>query len=323
VAAVDRPDLERALARLRATVDDPRGGIFGPSSRVWAINREAVIFLGGGRAALLQLAHPVVAQAVADHSRAREDMLGRFLRTFEHVFAMVWGDLDAAAASARRVHAIHAHVRGIVRETTGGVSAGTRYEANQPGALLWVHATLWETSLQIFEMVIRPLSAPEKDAYWEETKRFAALFGIPEELVPADWTAFRRYWDGMLASDVIRVSPTARDLADFLLRTPAWWLGPAWQWLRVITARLLPPRLRAEFGLGFGPLECAMSETSVAALRAGWWLLPGSLRYLPAYREAERRLGVRNPVGAIVDQLVDQVVDQLRDRLVWLARTSR
>src|SRR5262249_57779895 len=78
---------------------------------------------------------------------------------------------------------------------------------------------------------------------------------------------------------------------------------------------------RAEFGLGFGPLECAMSETSVAALRAGWWLLPGSLRYLPAYREAERRLGVRNPVGAIVDQLVDQVVDQLRDRLLWPPRT--
>jgi uncharacterized protein (DUF2236 family) len=323
VAAVDRSDLERALARLRATVDDPRGGIFGPSSRVWAINREAVIFLGGGRAALLQLAHPFVAQAVADHSRTREDMLGRFLRTFEHVFAMVWGDLDDAAASARRVHAIHAHIRGIVRETTGGVSAGTRYEANQPGALLWVHATLWETSLQIFEMVIRPLSAAEKDAYWEETKRFAALFGIPEELVPADWVAFRRYWDGMLASDVIQVSPTARDLADFLLRAPAWWLGPAWQWLRVITARLLPPRLRGEFGLGFGPLECAVLETSVAALRAGWWLLPSSLRYLPAYREAERRVGVRTPVGAIVDQLVDRVVDQLTGRLVSLARDSR
>src|SRR5262249_42633247 len=168
----------------------------------------------------------------------------------------------------------------------------------------------------------RPLSAAEKDAYWEETKRFATLFGIPEELVPADWTAFRRYWDGMLASDVIRVSPTARDLADVLLRTPAWWLGPAWQWRRGITARLPPPRLRAEFGLAFGPLECAVSETSIAALRAGWWLLPGSLRYLPAYREAERRVGGRTPVGAIVDQLVDQFMDRLRDRLVWLARGS-
>jgi uncharacterized protein (DUF2236 family) len=307
VPAVDRADLERALARLRATVRDARGGVFGPGSRVWALNREAIVFLGGGRAALLQLAHPFVAQAVADHSRTREDMLGRFLRTFEHVFAMVWGDLDAALASARRVHAIHAHIEGAVRETTGGVAAGTRYEANQPGALLWVHATLWDTSLQIFEMLLRPLSIAEKESYWEETKLFAALFGIPEEILPADWTAFRRYWDDMLASDVIRVSPTARDLGHFLLRAPAWWLGPAWQWLRVMTARLLPERLRAEFALGYGPIERVVSEASVASLRASWWLLPGSLRYLPAYREAMRRVAGRpgrDPVGVLLDQLV-------------------
>ena len=312
--AVDRDDLERALARVRAAVGDPRNGIFGPSSRVWARNREAVIFLGGGRAALLQLAHPFVAQAVADHSRTREDMLGRFLRTFEHVFAMVWGDLDAAVASARRVHAIHTHIHGVVRETAGGVAAGTRYDANLPDALLWVHATLWDTSLQISELLLGPLSLAEKDAYWEETKRFAALFGIPAEMVPADWTAFRRYLDDMLASDVIAVSPTARDLAHFLLRAPAWWLGPAWQWLRVVTAHLLPPRLREEFGLAFGTFERAISETSIAALRASWWLLPGALRYLPAYREAERRIAGRpgrDPVGMLLDQLV------------WLTRASR
>jgi len=307
VTAVERPDLERALAGLRAGVRDQRAGLFGPASRVWAVNREAVVFLGGGRAALLQLAHPLVAQAVADHSRTREDMLGRFLRTFEHVFAMVWGDLDAAIDSARRVHTIHTHIRGLVRETTGGVAAGTYYEANRPETLLWVHATLWETSLQICELLVRPLSLAEKDAYWEETKRFAALFGIPEEVVPADWTAFRRYWDRMLASDAIAVSATARSLADFLLRAPAWWLGPAWHWLRIVTARLLPPRLRDEFGLPFGPLERSVSEASLAALGATWWLLPGAVRYLPAYREAEQRVAGRpgrDPVGVLLDGLV-------------------
>jgi uncharacterized protein (DUF2236 family) len=314
VTAVERPDLERALAGLRAGVRDPRAGLFGPTSRVWAVNREAVVFLGGGRAALLQLAHPLVAQAVADHSRTREDMLGRFLRTFEHVFAMVWGDLDAAIDSARRVHTIHTHIRGLVRETTGGVAAGTNYEANRPETLLWVHATLWETSLQICELLVRPLSLGEKDAYWEETKRFAALFGIPAEVVPADWTAFQRYWDRMLASDAIAVSATARGLADFLLRAPAWWLGPAWHWLRIVTARLLPPRLRDEFGLPFGPLERSVSEASLAALGGTWWLLPGAVRYLPAYREAERRVAGRpgrDPVGVLLDGLV------------WLTRGSR
>src|SRR5262249_18137392 len=121
VTLVDRTDLEPSLARLRSTVRDPRAGLFGPGSRVWTVNREAIVFLGGGRAALLQLAHPVVAQAIADHSHTRDDVLGRFMRTFDNVFAMVWGDLDAAFGSARRVHGMHARIQGVMRETSGAV----------------------------------------------------------------------------------------------------------------------------------------------------------------------------------------------------------
>jgi uncharacterized protein (DUF2236 family) len=291
---VTRADLEHALARVAAGVRDPRAGVFGPGSRVWTLNREAVIFLGGGRAALLQLAHPGVAQAVAEHSRTREDMLGRFLRTFEHVFAMVYGDLESALATARRLHAIHERI------------VGTGYAANQPEALLWVHATLWQTSVQISELVMGPLSRAEKDAYWDETRRFAALFGIPDELLPQDWGAFQDYWQRMLASDAIRVSAAGRELGDFLLRRPVWWLGPPWEWLRVMTARLLPPRLRDEFGLPFGPLEQAAAEASLAALRATWRLLPGAIRWLPAYRDGVRRVDGRpgrDPIGVLVDRL--------------------
>jgi uncharacterized protein (DUF2236 family) len=294
VVTVTGADLERALGRLAAEVPDPRAGLFGPGSRVWTLNREAVIFLGGGRAALLQLAHPAVARAIAEHSRTREDMLGRFVRTFEHVFALVYGDLESALDSARRLHAVHSRI------------VGPGYAANQPETLLWVHATLWETSMQVYQLVMGPVSQPQRDAYWNETRRFAALFGIPDALLPAGWEGFSRYWEGMLASDAIRVSPTARELADFLLRPPSMLLSPAWQWLRVVTARLLPSRLRDEFGLPFGVLERATAETSLAALRATWWLLPGGLRWLPAYRDGVRRVDGtpgRDPIGVLVDQL--------------------
>src|SRR5262245_5883689 len=298
LVTVTGADLDSALGRLAAGVPDPRAGIFGPGSRVWTFNREAVIFLGGGRAALLQLAHPAVARAIADHSRTREDMLGRFLRTFEHVFALVYGDLESALASARRLHAIHS---GIV---------GTGYAANQPETLLWVHATLWETSMQVYELVMGPVSRPQRDAYWNETRRFAALFGIPDALLPPDWAGFTRYWEDLLASDTIRVTTTARELADFLLRPPSMLLAPAWQWLRVMTARLLPPRLRHEFGLPFGALERATAEMSLVALRATWWLLPGGLRWLPAYRDGVRRVDGtpgRAPIGVLVDALAREL----------------
>jgi uncharacterized protein (DUF2236 family) len=302
---VERPDLERALSHLGESIPDRRAGLFGPGSWTWTLSREAVVFLGGGRAALLQLAHPVVAQAVAEHSRATEDTFGRFLRTFEHVFAMVYGDLDSALDSARRVHRLHVGVRGAVSETVGSVAAGTRYEANTPELLLWVHATLLETTVQIYELVLRPLSAGDKDAYYAETKRFAALFGIPDPLIPADWTAFEVYWRRMLSSPEITVSPAARRLARSLLRPAGTWLGPGWDWFRVITARLLPPRLREEFGLPFGPVEQALAEGSLGALRAAWWLLPGSVRWLPAYRDAVRRLDGRpgrDPLGTVLER---------------------
>ena len=145
-----------------------------------------------------------------------------------------------------------------------------------------------------------PLSADEKDAYYGETKRFAALFGIPDRLLPPDWPAFEGYWRGMLSSPEITVSPAARRLARSLLHPSGTWIGPGWDWFRAITARLLPPRLREEFGLPFGSVEQVLAEGSLGALGATWWLLPGSLRWLPAYRDAMRRLdgrAGRDPIG--------------------------
>ena len=40
------------------------------------------------------------------------------------------------------------------------------------------------TSIQVYDLVMGPLRPAEKAAYYEETKRFAALFGIPEAVLP-------------------------------------------------------------------------------------------------------------------------------------------
>jgi uncharacterized protein (DUF2236 family) len=62
-------DLERELREIAAQAPGQIEGVFGPASLTWRVNREAAIFLGAGRALLLQLAHPHVATAIADHSR--------------------------------------------------------------------------------------------------------------------------------------------------------------------------------------------------------------------------------------------------------------
>jgi uncharacterized protein (DUF2236 family) len=57
-----------------ASTRDDRFGLYGPASEAWRLNREATILLGAGpRALLLQLAHPLVAEGVDQHSAFREN----------------------------------------------------------------------------------------------------------------------------------------------------------------------------------------------------------------------------------------------------------
>jgi ER-bound oxygenase mpaB/B'/Rubber oxygenase, catalytic domain len=86
---VSRKDIERLRTSVGDDTSDPHAGIFGPCSISWKVNRESALFLGAGRAALLQLAHPWVASALHQHSNLRTDPLARFHNTFRVVFTMV------------------------------------------------------------------------------------------------------------------------------------------------------------------------------------------------------------------------------------------
>src|SRR5580692_9983162 len=103
-ATVGSEDLEHQLQVVRALAPGEMEGVFGPDSLTWRIDREALTFLGAGRALLLQLAHPWVAAAIAEHSKTIDDPIGRFHRTFAVVFTMVFGTLDQALSAARALH---------------------------------------------------------------------------------------------------------------------------------------------------------------------------------------------------------------------------
>lgn len=288
---VSREDLEASLLRLAADVRDPRAGLFGPSSKVWQVNREAAIFLGAGRAALLQTAHPFVATGVDQHSKTKTDPVGRFARTFEAVFAMVYGDQDHAFKAARTVHSIHRRITGTIPERVGSFASGSRYAANTDEALFWVHATLWDTSIQCFELIVRPLSNAEKNTYYEETKRFAALFGIPDAVIPPTWGDFVEYNAQAFEAPWLAVGREGADIVRFLLKPPTIALAPMWRTFGVLTAGLLPPRVRELYELPFGRLERGIFDGAIRTIRASYPHLPPSVRHLPPYRTAMDTLG--------------------------------
>jgi uncharacterized protein (DUF2236 family) len=289
---VTRADLEASLAALRGQISDPRRGIFGPRSIAWQIGGDLAVFLGGGRAALLQLAHPMVAYAIAHHSHTRADVAGRFQRTFASVFAMVFGDLDDAFATARRIHAIHARIHGAIPEAVGSWPAGARYCASDADALRWVHATLVDTTLTVRERLDGELPAAIKDAYVIEMSRFAALFGIPEALRPRSYAAHAAYMRDMLGSGRIAVAPCAREMARFLIGRGGAQQPPLGRITEALTAHLLPAELAAAFGLRAAP-RCA--RLALAAFGAIHRRTPEVIRGIPARSEAQRRIAGRRP----------------------------
>jgi uncharacterized protein (DUF2236 family) len=280
---------EAAIAELRRRVTWPEAGLYGPGSVAWEVNRETLVFLGAGRATLLQLAHPAVAQAVADHSRVTRDPLGRFRRTFAQVFPMVFGSLDEAVAAARNLYRVHSRIEGRLPD-------GTLYAATDIEALVWVWATLTDTARLVYERTVRPLTPAELEAYYQASRLSMLLFGVFPEELPGSWAEFAAYFAARAAS--FNVIPAARRLADELFTlSPV--LRPVLRRYLRFSAALLPEKLAGAFGY---PRDPAYADRVFELARRLRPLLPRLVRYLPPYLEAEARLRGQTP-GRLVRAL--------------------
>jgi uncharacterized protein (DUF2236 family) len=290
---IGEAELEQCLEIARASAAEPTEGLLGPRSLSWRIDRESAVFLGAGRALLLQLAHPWVAAAIAEHSPALDDPVGRFHSTFAVVFTMVFGTVPDALVAARRLHRRHAAISGRLVAAAGPFPAGSAYFANEAAALQWVHATLVESAVIAHDLVLPPLSFDERERYWAESRLLGALFGLPPERQPPDWASFVERYEAMWNSDILTVTPAARTIASRVMAGARWIPVPAWY--RALTARLLPERLRSDFGLPYGEAEAHAAKRALRVLRRAYPALPAAMRHVGPYREARLRLAGRPP----------------------------
>jgi uncharacterized protein (DUF2236 family) len=95
-------------------------GFFGPGSAVWAVNGALPTMVAGIRALLIQTLHPGAMAGVHDHSRYREDPMGRLDGTVRWVLTTTFGDRDAATAASAFVSRIHTHITGNYVDARGG-----------------------------------------------------------------------------------------------------------------------------------------------------------------------------------------------------------
>ncbi len=275
-------------------------GLFGPASEAWRLDREAMLLPGAGpRALLLQLAHPLVAAGVDEHSDFRSDPWHRLAATLRSYLTIIYGTTAAARAEIGRLNGLH---RSIV---------GPGYSARDPELSMWVHATLVDSTIVAYDAWLEPLSPDRRAAFYAETLPIGRAFGIPESVLPADLQAFERYMDWMIGpGGPVKVSPVARELAEVVLRPP---LGPlaalfpfqgatarvlgrvpagSYAWTLWPAIGLLPDPVRKGYRLPWGVRERIVAAWLVTAWRAWRPILPPAFRQMPQALAADRRLGV-------------------------------
>jgi uncharacterized protein (DUF2236 family) len=271
-------------------LDDP--GLFGPDSATWVVCRERVGLAGAQATLLLQLAHPLIAAGVAEHSTFPEDSMGRLRGTLQATLTVLFGDTQQAHAVARRVDAVHRRVHGTLPLGVAPYPAGTPYDARDPELGRWVHATLVAMLIRAREVLVGRLDPGAKARCYTELKALGTLFGVPEASQPTDVSGFEAYLDTMASR--LTVSAEARDMAALILDPPRpLLLAPAGSVARLLTAELLPEPLRRAYRLPDGALHRAARRILVVTVRTAVRTTPPRLRFWPHYHTARARLTPR------------------------------
>jgi len=260
---------------------------------MWRINREAVLLGAGPAALLLQVAHPLVAEGVAAHSRVADDPFGRLRRTLMTTLDMVFGDGPTAERAVRRLNRVHGSVRGPVTDPAARAATGAdRYRAMDPALLLWVQATLIWSSVEAYSRWVGPLTAVDREAFWREARAVGVRMGIPLTVSPPSWPAFEAYWARMVApGSELQVTDTARALAPLILR-PALPVvpGPVVDLLALPGLALLPDRIRDAYGLDWSPRRARTAAVLSRGVRLWTGAVPVDWRSMPPARRAHRRV---------------------------------
>jgi uncharacterized protein (DUF2236 family) len=261
-------------------------GWFGPGSATWRINSEAALMLGGGRALILQVAHPLVGAGVEHYSRFRTDRWGRLTHTLDTIGQIIFGDEPSAQRGAERMRRAHARIQGTV---SAGNAAGRPYDATDPALVLWVWATLVDTSIVTYERYVRRLPRDEVARYYEEQKRFAHACGVPLGGCPATYADFRAYFEEIVGG-VLEPTAAARHVADVVLNPLGLprLAGPVLALMGAPTVGPLPPRLRDDLGLRWSPGRDRALALVACACRHALPLVPHRIRHVRSAREAAR-----------------------------------
>jgi uncharacterized protein (DUF2236 family) len=280
--------LERHRAAVRTRLLASGAARATETSISWTLNREIILVAGWGRAILLQLAHPLVAAGVREHSGFSRGMISSVARlrsTVGAMLALTFGTDDEAIDVAARINTIHDRVRGHLAEPAGRFAAGHRYSAHDADLLRWVHATLLESIPLVYERLVAPLTDDDRDRYYAEASIMEPLLDIPAGSLPRNTRDLGTYMQSVLAGGTLTVTEGTRRIARAVLYPRGWQLlWPAFRPLQLITIGLLPPGIRQAYGFTWTDRDTRALRRWTTAIRMLRRAVPAVLREWPAAR---------------------------------------
>jgi uncharacterized protein (DUF2236 family) len=266
------------LANTLAYPGDP--GLCGPDSVSWRVIGDPSAFFGGVRALLVQAAHPEVAAGVADHSRYREDPLGRLSRTSAYVTATTFGAMPEVEHAIQIVRRAHRPVKGMSHRSI-------EYTADAPALAAWVHNALTDSFLQAYlHFGPETLSLEEQDQFVAEQARIGRLLGADPTPQTAD--DLHRW---ISDHGALEASPGMRETVDFV-RSPPLPLSvkPGYELIAQAAAGTIPRRTARLLGIRAVPGAIRVGKVTSSFLR---WSLGSS----PTWHLALIRSGALVPSG--------------------------
>jgi uncharacterized protein (DUF2236 family) len=238
---------------------------------IWRVHADTSMFIGAVRALLLQALHPIALHAVVEHAGFQRDFWGRFQRTSKYLALTTYGTVPDAERAIAIVRAIHRRVRGITPD-------GTRYAADDPHLLMWVHVAEVDSFLTAFQAFGAPALTPaEADEYVRQAGSVAARLGVVDP--PRSVTELTSTLESYLPE--LSGSGAAREASSLLLLHPPFtgFTRAGYHVLAAGAVSILPPWARTELRLPALPVteRAVIRPLSRSAMRTLRWALSDSL----------------------------------------------
>lgn len=241
---------------------------------------RSVGLLYGQRALLIGALEPLTYTGTMLSTKAGDWPFKRLVRTAKAQETIFLGTTEEADRILARVHHQHLRVKGTLPEAAGAHAAGATYSAFDPELMLWTLAVIADSGRAMYEAMVRPLSAAELEALWQDYRRFGELFGMPPDAAPATYPEFAAWFAEKLASPDLHATPHALAFAPVVaFQHPV----PRSARLNLVAQNLivkgtLPPRVREIFDIPWGVREEVAFRALTTAHRQAHHLMPHPVR---------------------------------------------